>query len=92
GGDGGNTYTFAGADGHVEASSGDTVAYLPGSSGGVRIFGGGVTVEAVDGVSEYVECRSTAAADPPKLYLDTLDYYNAPYCPDPVVPPKLPAR
>ncbi|HEU0131562.1 MAG TPA: hypothetical protein VFQ85_11300, partial [Mycobacteriales bacterium] len=47
GGDGGNTYTFAGADGHVEASSGDTVAYLPGSSGGVRIFGGGVTVEAV---------------------------------------------
>lgn len=91
GGDGGNYYTL-GDGGHVEASDNDDIRFLPGGSGGgVTIWGGGVTVHAIDGTEQSISCWHEPGTAP-KLYLDTLDRLsNGAYCPDPVTPPKLPA-
>lgn len=88
GGDGGNRYTFLG-NGGVNASDNDRVVFR-GGKGGATIWGGGVTVEAVDGVKQSFSCWHRDP--PPKLYFDPLDTVsNGPYCPAPVLPPKLPA-
>ena len=68
----------------VWASSGDTIKFGPGASGGAEINGTGVSVEAVNGASNYAYCYGGFA---PKLRFDLHDSVGY-YCTDgDIVPP-----
>jgi hypothetical protein len=77
------THTAAG----VDSNGGDTIAFGPGSSGTVNIWGAGTTVYAVDGGAEYIYC--SYAGLQPKLRLDVFDSTNG-QCGTDVLPPQTP--